>query len=283
MQRTAEAQCAQHEARLRIEDALQQDDDFGRVSALRKQAAYLKSQQSRWLALRDRAEERFAGRLITLIELNDLRRRVTDLERKLAIAQGEVERISARGFPERVAGKLGELAHEYRRRAVRFEQAQAGVRALSAWDLKLAGGVAVGEQIVRDTEFIYSQANTDWYGLVELSFNTGAFAARHYERRYQEARAAETAQAPYEPAVRAERFSAQQRAAAMRARQELAIADKQAASISATLRTLDLSEARDTTQAIASLSLDEIWIESERSYLRELVSELSINLEGNHE
>jgi hypothetical protein len=264
---TAEAQCEQHEAQLGIEALLVQGNDAGRLPALRNQGTFLRAQQPTWQMLLAKEEERFAAHLISRMELDQVRKQVADLERKVVQAEGEAERLEAVGIgplpsaPER-------LARLYEARSADLERSQARVRALSAWQVRLTGGAAFSAQSS-------NQWVLDWYGLVEVSFNAGAFVHSRQERRYLDARAEELRQARYEPTARLGDFLKQQRVTAIQARHELELLERQAATVTGTLRSLESSDMANIAHTVASLTLDKIWIESEQRYLCTLIDQLS--------
>ncbi len=262
---TADADCAQHEAQVAIEALLLTADDAGKLPALRKQAAYLDGHRAEWQAVGAKEEERFTARVITLAELQDSRSRVAELERKVAQTHGEAERIDARAAP-RPSSSLRTLASNFVARANEFENEVSHVRSLQPWQFRVTGGIVPSDQPV------------DWYGLVELSFNLGAFAHNHQETLYKEARDDELRHARYELDGRLRDFQKQAEATRTQARRELEIVGRQLGTLATTKQALERSEAPNVLHAVAILTLEQMSLESEQVFLRGLVDELSLLL-----
>jgi hypothetical protein len=262
----AKADCAQHEVQASLEQLLAHADDAGKLPALRLEAAYLDGRRSEWQALVTKEEERFEARVVSLVEYDDVRTRAAELERKAVQVHGETDRLAARGV-ERPEASLAALESRYLARADAYEREVSHVRSIAAWDLKVRGGVVATEQPV------------DWYGLVELSFNLGAFEHHAADNRYLEARRDERAHAHYEMASRLHDFAAELAGIRAQAHRELEVLDRQVTFLTSTRRALGGSEAPGTAHALAALTLDQISLESDQTYLRALIVELTAILD----
>jgi hypothetical protein len=257
-----DADCAQHDTWERLEELLSGLDDVGKLSALRRQAAYLEAHRSEWQALRARAEERFAARVISIVELGDLQARTVELERKMVRVQGEAERIAARALPGSPDG-LPQLADAYVERSLKLEQLIARARRLDGWQVRVTAGMVPTNQ------------PPDWFGLVELSVNFGVFARLHKDRQAVAARADELAQARYELPARIREWQKQLLLTVRQARRELAIVEEQQAFVMSTRQSLQAPHGANVAHALAITTLDEILVQSDLVYLRAFVGELT--------
>ncbi len=198
--------------------------------------------------LQSKAEQQFAAHVITLTERDDIRKRVVELE-KVVQAQGEVERLQARP-PAPSPSALSRLVNAYEARTARLEEASARVRALAAWQFRLTGGAVV------NNAGVYL---LDWYGVAEVSFNLGAFAQSHHERRYLDARAEERKSAALRaPAHDSMIFGSsswppQRRRCRRRSRSSI----ERAPALASTLRALEGSDAPNLRPHAVGLYLDE--------------------------
>jgi hypothetical protein len=263
VRRNADALCKQRELQVSLDEILGQTSDLGRLSALRAQAAFLQSQQPSWGQLQQKAERRFAVHAITLLELNEVHKRVSDLERKLVATRGDAERLAASEYPT-TSRELQQLVSDYLASTMQVDRESEHVRALAAWQFRLSGGVAAS-----------LERTVDWYGLAEVSFNIGAFMQLHDEHRYLKLRGQELQKARYEVAGRLGTVRVQLDVARAQARRELEIVNKEAAGFDSVLRTLSIADAPNVAQAVAILTLDSIAARAESAYLHALIDELS--------
>ena len=266
--RVADADCDQHGVAEAIQTVLAQGSQRARLTGLRAQGAYLKAHREEWRALSDKAATRLSERVITMADFDSLRQYIDTLERKLVQAEGEAAKLassSARLPPE----ALTTLDRRYAQRAMRFEEAQSGLRKLDAWQLQLTGGVIPQEPV-------------DWFGLAELSFNFGGLARYPQERRYLEARSEELQHASYELGSQLRDFRAQTMAALDEARRDLAVVEHDVAVLASTRQILEKSEAGSVAHARDTLAAQQIAAEADEVYLQAEITGLASLLEGTH-
>jgi hypothetical protein len=265
--RVGDADCDQHEALESIRGILLHGAEQARAAALRAQAAYLQDHRDQLHALAERAEQRLAARLITVVEFQELRQKCDEVERKLVDAEGEAKQLQERS--RQAPRALGALTERYEQIAMRFERETSHLRSLDAWHFQLTGGIIPLDPI-------------DWYGLAELSYSPGGVFHGEHESRYLAARDEELQRAEYEPAEQAREFRRQLRAALEQARGDLAIVDRDVAAIADTRLILDRSSAADVAHAQDTLSVETLLAESDRAFLRKWVEALSASLEDGH-
>lgn len=258
----SEGDCEKYLAQSALEEFIDHAEGAARLPALRNQATYLEAHAQTWKTALGKEEERFASRVITLFELNQVRARATTLERRLVQASGEAERIAARGYL-RPPGTIAALLETWLERSLTFERQASQVRALSFWNVRLTAGVVASDRPL------------DWYGLAEVSVHLGALTQWHQERVYLAARTDE---------LRHDRNSVEyrlrelQRTLALlrdQARRELEFVEGQLGSIASTRQTLERAESPNATYAVSLLTFDLLVAESEKTYLATLIDELS--------
>lgn len=264
--RVADARCALQDTQERARELLLAGDDAGNHSALRKQITYLESRQQEWQSIVAKEEERFAKRMITLGQLTEIRVRATDLERRLARAVAEAQRLDA-GSPPPPPTDIGALANDYLMHADDVEQRLSRVRSLSAWRVRLTGGAAA------------TGGRLGWYGVAELSVNLGAFAERSHDARYLAAHAERERTGPSELAARLRDLEVRLQTRRALARAELEVLHRHLALLSEARRAFDGAKPPSAAHAAALLAFDEIVIEAERIYAEALASELSSPIE----
>jgi hypothetical protein len=113
----------------------------------------------------------------------------------------------------------------------------------------------------------------DYFGMVQLGFNFGAFSQSAQESRYLEARSDELKRERYELRDAVATFESEVAAAAAQAKRELAIVEEQAASLAKDKSVVEGADGN--AQALTLLTLDGILVESERIHLEALASELA--------
>lgn len=264
----AEAECDRHAAQRRIEELLVQVNDIGKAAALAQQVAYLELQSKEWQALKTTAKQRLTEGAITVIDYNEIEKRLTSFDRRLAEQRGEAERIAARGYAK-VDEAFGALTELYLAQTVRYEHALAEGRTMSAWDLRVSGGVVPFQAAVN----VQPVGRPDWYMLTELSVNPGLLFSD--QRTVIAAREREAQESPYELVQQLASFKRETTARLEQARRELESITRQAASTGGARQLLQQSEAANSAQALTLLRLDEVWLEAERAYLMGLVDELT--------
>lgn len=266
----SDADCERHHAQRNIEELLQQVHDIGKLPALQRQIDYLLTQREQWQLLQRVAAERLAVRAITIMDFNELEKKASSLERRIAEQQGESERIAARNYPN-PAADMSALAAAYGRTTHAYEREVTASRALSAWKFRLSGGVIPLQFQPRSASAPLNRV--DWYAFAELSLNLGVLSS--FDQRYLEARQEEVETAPYELVDMLARFRKEAQARLAQARRELESVERQAVSTGSTLHLLQRSETPNSAHAVALLRLDEIWLAAEKLYLAALADELT--------
>lgn len=258
----ADGDCQQHAAAAALEAFLENAEGSARLPALRSEATWLEARSQVWAALLAQAEGRFAGRVSTLLELNQVRTRATALERKLVQTRGEADRLGARGY-QRPEASPRVLLQRWLDGALELERRGSGARALSFWNVRLTAGVVASERPV------------DWYGLAEVSVHLGAILQGDQERRYLDARIDELRHDPAELELRV--FQLQRHLGLLReqARRELQLVEAQLASIAETRQSLERADSPNVAHATALLTFDQLAAESEQVYLATFIQELS--------
>jgi len=273
--------CAQHEAEAAVDRLLAQATDVGRLPALRKQAAFLDAHHAEWQEIAKKEQERFNARVISVVDLNTVLIRIVGLEKTLATAHGEADRLEARAYT-RPPAPLGTMEADVVARENEYEAKFSHVRTLQAFNALLVTGAEFAQESNSTTVGKSTTTTTTfapgWYGVVELTFNLGFFLDYAKEGTYLDARAEELKNARYERAWRLRSFQKEIEAARREAQSELDIVERQLTAISATRRTLELAETPNVLHAIASLKVDEISAGSDQTYLRALLDELGYYL-----
>jgi hypothetical protein len=268
--RAGDADCRQHGARADLEDALLRGTDGVRLTALDEQARFLDAHRADWSVPLARAEERLAARVITLSDLDEMRRLADDLERKRLRARAAVQDLAAAGLvPGAPSGSLVGATARYFREAARYEDEVKGVRALDAWQFQLSGGAV-------------PMSTVDWYGLVHVTFNFGAFERMHEDAVYAEARADEIRNARHEIGARVRELRARAVASLDAAKEELEVATRAAAFVVATEDALEKADARNIVHVKDALAIQQVSIESDRVFLRAFIGALTAFLEDSH-
>lgn len=257
-----DADCERHTAIVTAEELLLGGTDYARLPALRKQASFLSARRSAWETIVQKTDERLAAQIASLVEANDVRARAAELDRRVLQVGGEVQRLEARGIDDRRV-MLSQLAASVEATTMNYERRVSHLRSLDAWDLRISGGV------------VPNATPVDYYGVVQLSFNFGAFSRNANETKYLDARAEELRKARYEIGSRLRLFRDQVKAQRDQTRQELAVIDKRSASLEEMRAMLSKSEASSAPQALAVLDLNMILVESERVFLTALMDELT--------
>lgn len=266
----SDADCERHHAQRNIEELLKQVHDIGKLPALRRQIEYLESQREQWQLLQKVSAERLAVRAITIMDFNEVEKRAMGLERQIAEQQGEADRIAARNYPD-PAAEMSVLAVEYTRTTNAFERHTTRNNSLSAWKLRLSGGLIPLQGPARTSATAIK--GVDWYAFAELSINLGGFNGLGDD--YLNAREDEVKTAPYELVEMLASFRRETQARLAQARRELENVEKQAMSTGNARELLQRAETPNSAQAVALLRLDEIWLAAERRYLGTLTEELS--------
>jgi len=268
VKRVGEADCQQHEDVVSAREILSNAADYGRLPALRSQASFIDAKRSEIETIAAKSEERVAAHVASIRDSAEVRGRVSVLYRAREQSAGDAHRIEARGVEE-YRGSLSALVAAAEADTMKLEREASHVRKISAWDVRVTGGV------------IPQDAPIDYFGVVQVGFNFGAFAQGAAESRYLSARADELAKARYELRDELTRFRAQIKSANEQARRELDIVERQRAMLISDRSKLELSEGLSAAQPLGLIALDEMLLESQRIYLTTLIAELT-KLENDH-
>ncbi len=264
----ASADCALEESRVDLDQVLPAAGDIGKHEAFRKQVAYLDEQRPRWLSIQKIAGERLAVRSITYTEFSELRKRVTQLERKSAQVRGELARVQAEqvGVIDR---PLNEISRTYVERSGVYERRTDDARFVQAWQFRISGGVVPLQ--LNDAGGVVGSNRMDWYGLIELQIRLGALSG---DGGYLSAREAEVKSARYEVPQKIAALERQLNAALVEARAELVAVDEQLRATNDAINVFQHSDAERAAHTISMLSLDSIEFSADSLYLRTLVEQL---------
>jgi hypothetical protein len=261
--RVGEADCREHEARAELAEALAEGDDDARRAALQAQIAFLEAHADEVQGWVDRAAARFANRLITLVELEDVRTRAAALERKLMQARGQARELVAKGAPAggSPAPSVDRLASAYADAAADLERATSRARSSEPWQLEMTGGVVTYPRV-------------DWYGVVQLGFNLGGLARGGHAERHERARKDEIARASYETDANVRRSHELLAVKLEEARLELALLQRELTDLQSTRKGLEGSEAPNVVHQRERLALEQVGLEAEQAFRRAYVDRL---------
>lgn len=260
----ANAECELHEVSEALRSSLLESADEATRAALDEQVAFLRAHRQEWEALLEQAGKRLEAGVITVIELQALRRAVIDLERKLALSGGEIERLGHTLERSTPASVWGQLARRYVEGAMGLERHAEGTRALGALHVGLTGGVIPG--LDRPSE---------WFGLFVISYQLGGLFGMPASRRYLEARQEELEHADEELPAKASQIQLDVGAQTAKARRELQVVEGALLTTTMTLTALAESRATIAEHARATVRLEEVSLESDRIYLSALIERLS--------
>ncbi|MES1210467.1 MAG: hypothetical protein ABUS79_31390, partial [Pseudomonadota bacterium] len=168
LRQIADADCRAHDARVALESTVSDGDTAARQTALEAQVTFLESHAAEARQALDRAVARFTAHAITLVELEDVRRRATTLDRMAVEARGEAAQLAAKSAgPAPAADSAEQLARTYASATADVDRATAHAAAASPWQLDVTAGVIPSSRF-------------DWYGILQLGFNLGGLVqARH--------------------------------------------------------------------------------------------------------
>ena len=267
--RMGDADCERQEAVVTAQQVLLYGEDYGRLPAYRKQGEFLAARRGAWNAIVAKNDERLEARVTSLLDANEVRGRAAELDLKVAQVGGNIGRLEARGVDD-YRGMLSSLMSAVEDTSMRYEREASHLRSLDAWQLSVTGGVTP----------LYKPL--DYYGVVQIGFNLGAFSRNGSETRYLDARAEELRKARYELREQLRRFRQQVRVTSAQAAREVQIVDSKVASLAGARQSLEHSEATNAPHAMAVIDLELMSAESERVFLTALVSELSRLEENGH-
>lgn len=296
-----DAECARHEAELELDAVLTRGTYDARLGALRQQGVFLRAKSADWRALHARAAARFEKRIITVVEFTNVQQFVDALERKLVQVEGDASQLDARGMQSRLssgapsstassstasssngpakpvaagtspvtgvvvasspAPTVPTLAGRYMDASLRYEREVSSLRRLDEWRLQMTGGVI-------------PQTPSDWYGSVELSFSLGGLVRGSHEDQYIEARTQTLARASDGLDLRLRQFREEIAALLGQAERDLGVVEHSLDVLRATSVALQSSEAESVAQAREILTIEQLSVESDSVFLRELVRAL---------
>ncbi len=261
VQDVGDADCREHEVIVTTEEVLLHGADYARLPALRAQHQFLDGKRPFLATVRSKIDERMAAGVMTLMEAEDTRTKLRELDRKAEQLQGEVERLVARGVARDVP-LLSSLVTEVSVRAHEHDRETSSVRKLDPWTVSLAGGIVPQYDPV------------DFFGLVQIGYNFGGISRASNEQRYMDAHAEELRTARYELGGRVQRFREELRVTHAQAERELAVMERDASALTSARNVLAKSAATNAPFALDALELALIGIESERVYLTLFSTEL---------
>ena len=260
----ADAECELHEVSEVLRSSLLQSADEATQASLDGQVAFLRAHRQEWEALLEQAGDRLDAGVITIIELEALRRAVIELERKLALSAGEAERLGHTLGRSTPASAWGPLARRYVEGAMGLERHAEGARALGALHVGLTGGVIPG-----------FDRPSEWFGLFVISYQLGGLFGMPASRRYLEARQEELEHADEELPAKASQVQLEVGAKTAKAWRELQVVEGALATTTMTLEALAGSSATIAEHARATVRLEQVSLESDRIYLSTLIERLS--------
>lgn len=213
-----EAECAEAEARDAVARTLELGPDALRLPALRRAVAYLDAQAAERTQVLAKTEERLAAQVISLVDASEVRKRGLAISRRRAQLDAEARRIERRGEGVTAApvGSIDRLVQGATGASMRVEKQASHLRSLEPWSVSVMGGV------------VPQMSPVDYFGVVQLGFNFGAFSRNANETKYLQAREEELAQARDEVSVRARLVKTDLAELGKQAREELAAADAEA-------------------------------------------------------
>lgn len=266
LMRISDFECEAHEARTELETFVENAEGSARLPALKAQVEFLQQQEARWKQLLTNQETAFNQHVITVFELNQVRTKAMALQRRLAQAQGEAERLTARGY-DRPNKPVSQTVERWIDHSLRADSARQGVRGLSFWNFRFTGGVVAGS------------ASPDWYAMAEFSVHLGVIMQDHFDRKALLARAEELRTERTEETYRVTEIEQHLAILHRQTQRELDLVQGQLESLGSVRGSLEKAESPNAAWAAALLACDELLAEAERTYLATLARELSTLLE----
>lgn len=261
----ADADCAQHDATIAAEALLAQAEDFGRLGALRAEAKALDESRPAWERVAAKMRERFAAQNVTLLNLEDVETRTVALERRRMQIGGEISRIEATGLDAQKPN-IAALAQRIDATAMKYESEASHVRSLDAFDLAITGGYVPP---------ILDSKESDFFGVIQISYSLGGPFRNAAESRYLAARAEELKTARAETQGQLRLFREHVKAVLAAARGELEIVERRTVALRSTRAQLDGSEATGAAYAVAMVDLELVALRADEVFLAGYVRELS--------
>ncbi|MBX3258369.1 MAG: hypothetical protein KIS78_20430 [Labilithrix sp.] len=257
----AKKDCLRHEATTTLREMLAQRNDAGLRAALTKKLEYLKAHEPELQAAVEQAEARFAAGSGTLIEVNEIRRRVLESSTRAAESERALAAMTTRGFvaPDE---SIEDLLAQYESRSVAYEKSVEHLRNLSPWKFNVTGGAT-------------AHPDVDYFGFVELTYNIGGLFQGSAEARAVEARSAETKNARYEMRQQVEALRRELRTQAGILRRQAQKIEEETTRLSSARAAIEPTDAPNKPHVLAMLSLQVIDLEAERVFLNTLADRQS--------
>lgn len=270
----ADADCAAHAIGADTERELAEALPSRRRAAIEAQAAYLRGQRQEWEQAETRAERRLEAQVITLGEMNEIRRRGAAFDRQLLELEGEALQLAAREARADAGAErapLGAAVRSYVTAELERQRAEARLKQADRWKLQLTAGA------------MPSPSALDWYSIAELRFNFGTFSQSKHLARAESARRDELEESARALPVLLERVRAEGRVLVEHSRRQLGRADRQLALIDRQLGGAQNATGERALHVRDSLRLERVALEAERVHLRVLIEQLVPLLEQDRE
>lgn len=260
-----DARCRAHRLETRAAVALDLVLDRARSAALESRLRFLERQQATWQAVQERTERRLAEQLITRNEAVEVRRRIHSLEVELLDTEAEFASLEARrgGLSDAQEAPVAALVRQYADAELEVEQAHSEVRKMSAWQLRVTGGV------------IPSPSEVNWYSVAEFRVNLGAPTQYQHLDNAEAARQAALNESLRELPAQLSRVQREARAIGQQSEKRLVLLDRHLSDIDADVSALTSTEHDAASQLKDSLQLERIEAEAERVSLQSLLSRLT--------
>ncbi len=254
----ADLECERQDAAVALQDWIAIAAASANLAAVGAQVAYLDAHREEWRRTLAQQRGGLQAGLITVVELNDLRRTVGMAERRLEAQRSEMARLAVqvRAVPP---VRKGDLAAQVTERTLASEGAASHVLALGTFQVRLTGGI------------IPTPKATDWFARLELSYDLGGPSRAAQAQRARAARDEELRTARYELPTRAAEVEESLRARAASARRELQSIDDELSAIESTQAALADPGAPSSGYELARLGVEHVLLESERVFLRALI------------
>jgi hypothetical protein len=257
----AEASCERFMARDRLHETLRQGPSYGKAGALGAQIAYLEKQLPRVDAIVHEGERRLAEQIATVWQVDQLRQKQLQIRLQHARLRHEHRQLEERGLDEVGSTDLSTDLASYEASTMLMERHRSTLRRINPWRLGLRLGIVPDEE-------------TDWFGMVELSYNLGGIFQVGAERRYMEARREELRTAPGELQHEVDSFRRSQRLRAEELREELALLEGQLQILSRQAQQLEQIETNEAHHYRALRELEQIAVQARRVLVHRLLDHL---------
>jgi hypothetical protein len=263
VEQVADEDCELHGVKVALQEWVSTAASNATLPALEAQVAYLDAHQSEWQESLSLERERREAGYTTLVELENLRRIVGVLERKLESQRSEQRRLEAQvrevSRTASRATKDNALVEEVGIRSRAVESGASSLLGLGAFQVRMLGGV------------IPTLDKTDWYARVDLTFDLGSFAFAKERARYRMASDDEMRHASYELPARAALVEEGLRLQKTNARRELKVVESELAAINATRTALQGSRTVVASCELANLAAERMLLESDQVFLSTLI------------